>query len=551
MWAEGPKVGRIVINRRDIVAGISIAGLMLPESVAYSAIAGLEPTRAVIAGIVGCLAYAAVGQSRFAIVAPTSSSAAILAATLASLPGTALENAANATLAVLFAGILFLIASLLRLGNLTGFISRPVLRGFAFGLALTIIIHQMPVLLGVSVHAGDLLHFVENLVVALPQLNSFSAAIGAAAIVLLLLLKRFPVVPGPLLVLAAGIGLSLVVNLEHLGVALVGAIPMALDWPVFPPLEFDSYSRMSQLSMPLALILFAESWGTIRGLAVKHGDSIDANRELGALGFANLLSAIGQGMPVGAGFSAGSANEATGAQTRLSGIIAAIGLGLLVVLGGRYVALIPQAVPAAVVIAALLHSLDLRPFIRLWQIDRDNYIAGLTALGILVFGVLDGMLIAMALSLGALIAKLATPYIAQLGQLRESRDYVDISRHEDAIAVPHIAIWRPAVPLFYANADTVFRTISQRTKASPEVRIVIVSLEESFDLDSTALDLLMEFDSSMKTSGFEARYARVHDHIRDLFVLAKAKDVLNRSFYSVDDAVRGSVSDPQIKRTSV
>ena len=546
MWAEGPKVGRIVINRRDIVAGISIAGLLLPESVAYSAIAGLEPTRAVIAGIVGCLAYAVMGQSRFAIVAPTSSSAAILAATLASMPGTALENAANATLAVLFAGILFLIASLLRLGNLTGFISRPVLRGFAFGF-----IHQMPVLLGVSVHAGDLLHFVENLVVALPQLNSFSAAIGAAAIVLLLLLKRVAVVPGPLLVLAAGIGLSLVVNLEHLGVALVGAIPMALDWPVFPPLEFDSYSRMSQLSMPLALILFAESWGTIRGLAVKHGDSIDANRELGALGFANLLSAIGQGMPVGAGFSAGSANEAAGAQTRFSGIIAAFGLGLLVLVGGRYVALIPQAVPAAVVIAALLHSLDLRPFIRLWQIDRDNYIAGLTALGILVFGVLDGMLIAMALSLGALIAKLATPYIAQLGQFRDSRDYVDISRHEDANAVPHIAIWRPAVPLFYANADTVFRTISQRTKASTEVRIVIVSLEESFDLDSTALDLLMEFDSSMKISGFEARYARVHDHIRDLFVLAKAHDVLNRSFYSVDDAVRGSVSDPQIKRTSV
>ena len=535
-----------MIQRRDIIAGISIAGLMLPESVAYSAIAGLEPTRAVIAGICGCLAYAAVGKSRFAIVAPTSSSAAILAATLASMPGTVAQNAANATLAVLLAGIFFLIASFLRLGNLTGFISRPVLRGFAFGLALTIIIHQLPVLFGISVHADDLFHFAVRLFADLPQYNAYSAGIGAAAILLLVLLKRFPTLPGPLLILAGGIAFSIVFNLESHGVVLVGAIPMSLDLPVFPPLAFDTYSRMGQLTVPLALILFAESWGTIRGLAVKHGDEIEANRELGALGFANLLSAFGQGMPVGAGFSAGSANEAAGAQTRVAGVIAAIGLGLLVVFGGRYIALLPQAVPAAVVIAALLHSLDLRPFIRLWRIDRDNYIAALTALGILVFGVLDGMLVAMALSLGAMIAKLATPYIAQLGQLGNSRDYVDISRHEDANAVPHVAIWRPAVPLFYANADTVFRTISARTRSNPVIRVVIVSLEESFDLDSTALDLLLEFDASMKTSGLEARYARVHDHIRDLFVVAAADDVLRRSFYSVDDAVRGVVSHPQI-----
>src|SRR5579859_705353 len=303
---------------RDLIAGLSVAGLMLPEAVAYAGIAGLPAQRAIFAAIAGCLIYACVGQSRFAIVSPTSSAAAILAATLAAMPGSLAIKAGFATIAVAFTGIMFTAAAAARLGGLTGFISRPVLRGFAFGLAITIILKQLPILLGVSVHAPDLLHLVAALIRTIPAWSVPSLAVGSVALAALVGLRRLPAVPGALLVLGLGIAASTLFRLPQHGVATVGMIDTSLVWPSLPVLGWSEMSRLAQFTLPLVLILFAESWGTIRALALRHGDSVDANRELGALGAANLASAIVQGMPVGAGFSAGSASEAAGATSRLT-----------------------------------------------------------------------------------------------------------------------------------------------------------------------------------------------------------------------------------------
>ena len=322
------KVGRQMPEMRanDLVAGLCVAGLMLPEGVAYAGIAGLAPQHAIFAGIAGCLAYAAAGRSRFAIVSATSSSAAILAATLAALPVSGTDRAALAAIVVGMAGVLFLAAAAARLGGLTGFISRPVLRGFALGIAVTIILHQLPVMTGVALPASGIFAFCLALVRSAPDWHIASIATGVAAFVLLVALRRYPAIPGAFIVLVAGIAVARWLGLQDHGVAVVGAVDTALAWPSLPRLGWGDYSRLAQFTLPLVLILFAESWGTIRTMALRHDDAVDANRELAALGIANLVSALVQGMPVGAGFSAGSASEAAGSTSRMTGVIAAIGL---------------------------------------------------------------------------------------------------------------------------------------------------------------------------------------------------------------------------------
>jgi MFS superfamily sulfate permease-like transporter len=526
------------LRKGDVIAGLTVAGLILPEAVAYAGIAGLAAPRAILAAVVGCLSYSLVGGSRFAIVSPTSSSAVILAATIGMTPGSVATKAALATVVVALAGLFFLVAAALRLGGLAGFISRPVLRGFAFGLAVTIIIRQLPVLAGVPVHAGDLIHLLFAVIAALPQSNPASLTIGAIALAALLFLRRDRAIPGPFIVLALGIAASALLALPTRGVAVVGTIALPLAWPALPPIGWQKLSRLAQFALPLVLILFAESWGTIRGLALRHGDIVVANRELGALGVANFCSALVNGMPVGAGFSGTMTSEAAGAATRWTGAIAGTGLALLVICAAPAIALLPQPVLAAVVIAALVHSLNPTPFRQLWRINRDRYIALAAAVGVLGLGVLNGMLLAIALSLIALLHRLATPHVARLGRLDDSHNFVDVARHDDAVTPPHIAIFRPTEPLFFANAERIFAMIRAEMLKEKDILAIVLSLEESVDLDSTALEALIEFTDAMGRQSVRVQLARAHDRVRDLLALsANETNLTARCSFSVDDAV--------------
>jgi len=525
------------MRRNDLIAGLSVASLLLPEAVAYAAIAGLPPQRAIFAAIAGCLAYALLGQSRFAIVSPTSSSAAILAAILLAIPVPPEQKAALATAAILLTGIFFALAGLARLGSLTGLIARPVLRGFSFGLAITIIVKQLPAITGVAFSAPNIFALVAGLLAHVAQWNTYSLAAGLLALTALLSLKRLPAVPGAFIVLAVGIGASVWFNLPAHGVATVGAIDTTLNLPSLPNFSYEQWSRLAQLALPLAMILFAESWGTVSALALRHGDQLDANRELGAFGLANFASALVQGMPVGAGFSAGSASEAASSTSKLTAVVAAIGLALLVAFATPLIAHLPEPVLAAVVVAALVHGLNLKPFFQLWRINRDLFLALAAAAAVIFFGVLDGMLIAVALSIALLIQRLAHPRVAKLGRLPKSRDFVDVARHGDAQELLGIAIYRPSVPLLFANADTIFHLIETETLASPNTKAVIVSLEESADLDSTSFEVIAAFDTSMKKAGKKLQLARVHDHVRDVLQAGGLSDLVSRCSYSVDDAV--------------
>ena len=521
----------------DLLAGLAVAGLLLPEAIAYAGIAGLPPQRALVAAIVGGLVYLIAGRSRFAIVAPTSSSAAILAAALANLPGNPVEKAEAATLVVAFVGAFFLAASLTRVGNLSGFISRPVLKGFALGLAATIILRQVPLLLGLDVPPGDLLHHLAALAGSLGAASPASLATGLVALAVLLVLRRWRAVPAAFLVLVGSIAISAVLDLPSRGVATVGAIPLSLAWPTGLHVSQQALSHVAQLTLPLVLILFAESWGTMRTFALRHGDAVEPDREMRALGFANAASAAFGGMPVGAGFSAGALAEAAGARSRATSAVAALGLAVLLLAGRDALALLPEPVLAAVVIAAVGHALDPRPFLRLWRIDRDRLMGPAAAVGVVALGVVNGMLLAIALSVIALLRRLAQPIVMNLGRLPGSHDFVDRARHPDALPVPGLVIWRPAEPLFFGNADQVLGAVQAGSQGEPGVTAVVLSLEESFDLDSTALDALLEFDARLHSAGRTLYLARVRDAIRDLLVAAGETDLLSRCGYSVDNTV--------------
>jgi MFS superfamily sulfate permease-like transporter len=305
------------------------------------------------------------------------------------------------------------------------------------------------------------------------------------------------------------------------------------------PTDPAMWARLMQLAAPIALIVFAESWGTMRGLALRHGDAISPNRELAAIGVANVAAALAQGMPVGAGFSAGSANESAGAASRVAALTAAVALLLLGLFAGPLIARIPEPVLAAVVIGALTHALSPAPIVTLFRIERDQWIALAAALGVLAFGVLNGMLAAIALSIAQLLYRLSHPSVSELGQVGASHDFVDITAHPDAHALPGLVIFRPNAPLIFANAESVLRTIGAQVRAGP-VQTVVLSLEESNDLDATAVEVIGEFCAVLAKSGRRVILARVHDRVRQVLTMAGLGALARGSTFSVADAVRAA-----------
>jgi len=534
--------------RRDALAGISVAGLLLPSAIAYAAIAGLTPDHAIIATIAGLGVYAVFGRSRFAMVAPTSSSAAILAGLILSMQSQMPKGGMIADAAILAAGACFLAASALRAGALASFVSRPVLRGFSFGIALTITIKQIPNIAGLKIATnggGGIGPLAWRLAARLPEWHIASIALGTASLLGLAVLRRIPNIPGSALVLIAGVLLAFAINLPSHHIALVGQIAITLPHPSWPGLSLDDWSRIAQLSIPLFLILFAESWGAIRSLALLHGDKTSANRELLALGCANIAAGLLHGMPVGAGFSASSAAESAGAQTRLGGVCAMVVLLVLSIWGRGAVALIPAPVLSAVVIASLFHALNPAPLLRLWHIRRDELVATAAAIAVLIFGVLNGMLIAIALSLLALLQRFSAARIAQLGQIPGTHDFVDLSRTPEAQTDPRVLILRPMEPLFFANAERVLAELADQAESNPATRIVILSIEETPNLDSTALDALLECETRLHASARILLLARVKEDIRDVLRIAGATHLASASccFWSVADAYAAAQSE--------
>ncbi len=378
--------------------------------------------------------------------------------------------------------------------------------------------------------------------------HAASLGCGVAALIALFVLERARRLPGTLLVIVANIAAS--TWLAAHGVELIGPMHLSLALPAMMWPAGDQWLSLSELALALMFILYAESYGSIRTFALKHNENVQPNRDLIALGVANVVSGLLQGTPVGAGYSGTSANEAAGAQSRLAGLCAAAVVLALVLLFLPWIECIPKPVLAAIVIHAVSHSVRIGIFRNyfIWQRDRLVVLAAVVA--VLALGVLNGLLAAIAFSLAMLLRSLASPRLAVLGRAGV-HDYVSVARFPNAVTVPGMLILRPEEPLFFANAEPLLAQARQEVLRQDGTKLVILSLEESPDLDSTALEALDEFCTWLGARGAMIRVARLKDAARDALERARVEQLTAASaldYSSVDDAVRGTTSvepDPE------
>jgi MFS superfamily sulfate permease-like transporter len=521
----------------DILAGLSIAGLLLPEAVAYSGLAGLPPAAGVIGLFAGLIGYGLIGRSRFAVVSATSSSAAVLASATLALGGGTAERVALASFLVVGTGLAFALCAALRLGALSSVIARPVLRGYTFGLALVIAVKQWPHLVNVPAHSSDFFGLIVELAREYRAWHLASLACGLVALGGLIALERVPRVPGALVVIVASV-LAAPLLAAH-GVVLTGPIHLTAALPRLGIPPGTHALQLVEFSLAVMFILYAESYGSIRTLALKHDETVQPNRDLLALGVANLVSGLFHGTPVGAGYSGTSANEAAGARSRLAGLTAAAVVLVLVLAFLPWIERIPEPALAAIVIHAVSKSVRFYVFRNYFRWRRDRLVAVAAVVAVMVLGVLNGLLAAIALSIALLLHSLARPRVSILGRVGE-HDFVNVERFPAAIPLPGVLVVRPEEPLFFANAEPVLALVRQRVLAAPSAKVVVLSLEESPDLDSTSLEVLGELCSWLAARGVELRLARLKDSARDALARSNLRylpaDALH--YASVDDAVR-------------
>jgi MFS superfamily sulfate permease-like transporter len=497
----------------------------------------MPPQAGVLALFAGLLVYGLIGRSRFAIVSATSSSAAVLGAATLSLAGhDPVLRAALAAGLVLATGAAFLAAGAMRLGSICSFISKPVLRGFSFGLALVIILKQFPQLTGTHPGADAVLQIAWQLLGQWPQWNWSAIALGVTSLVALKLLARLPRLPGALLVIGVGIAAAQWLHLAAHGVAVVGPIDLALAPLSLPALSQGQWVSIAELSLALVLLVFAESYGAIRTMALKHGDAVEPNRDLLALAATNLLSGLLHGLPVGAGFSATAANEAAGAASSKSAWIAGGVVLVLVWLCLPWIELTPEPVLAAVVIHAVSHTLSLAAFRPYFAWRRDRFVVVAAAVAVVTLGVLSGLLAGIAISLAMTLRGLSEPRMSELGRRGDGHDYLGLQQR-DVARVPGILILRPEAQLFFANVERMLGEMRTRIAAAAP-RAFVLSLEETPDLDGTTIEALTAFTAEQGAAGRMTALARLKDPVLALLRTAMAGQASTLlECGSVDDAV--------------
>jgi len=499
--------------RLDLIAGLTVVALLVPEGMAYAQIAGMPPETAFYAAPIGLLAYALLGTSRQLVVAVSSTIAVLSASTVGLLApaGSAEFVALTAALAIL-AGVVSIAAGGLRLGRLAQFFSESVLVGFVFGLALVIAVKQIPKVLGIE---GGGEEFFERCLVILRQLPETdlpTAVVGFSTIGLMLLIeRRLERIPAALVVLLVGIAASVLFGLAGRGVEVVGQIPAGLAPPKLPDVGFGDLLILVPGAMGIALVNFAEAVGPARGFAARHHYDIDADKELVALGAANVGAGLFQGFPIGSSLSKSAANDAAGAKSPIALIAAAVLMVLVALFLTRLFEPLPEATLGAIVIVAVLGMMKIGELRRFGSLRRTDLGLALVALfGVLVFGVELGLAIAVVTSVLAVVWHASRGKVTTLGRSPTSTDYASVERHPDHRPTPGVLVLRPDEPLFFANAESLRESIRDAVARSEATRAVVLDLEMTGELDVPALDMLSELVEELDGTGIRLVLARVH-----------------------------------------
>jgi sulfate permease, SulP family len=547
----------------DLLAGLAVWAVLVPQAVAYAALAGAPPEAGLFAALAAGVAYAVFGTCRELDVGPSSTIAITAAAALASVAVKFPAQDYTTLLAALalLTGVVLLAAGLLRLGFVSEFLARPVLIGFISGIGVVIIVGQLPKLLGLQVESGNVPETFWRIVGSLDELGWETPVVGIGALVALLVLRRLaPRVPWALVVAAVSVGLSRSFDLEAHGVAVIADVPKGLPTPTIPSVGFGEIGALSSGALALALVALAESIGTARSLSAQRGYEIDANQELVALGASNVSAGLLQGFPVDASLSRSAVGAGAGVRTRLSGLIVALMLVATMLFLTPLFDGLPQATLAAIIIAAVVGLVDVRGFRWLWRIDQGDAqlaIVGFAAVALL--GVLPGIVIAVVASLLALIRRAYRPRIAVLGRVSheasadENYQFRSIDRHPEYETIPGLVIFRFANELFFANAS-YFRdeTLRLVDESDPPARTVLVDASAISHADTTALAMLDDLLDQLELRGVTLEFARVRTDLTELLERAGiservGRDAFHRSVHAGVESFLGRSQQPELR----
>jgi high affinity sulfate transporter 1 len=506
--------------RDDVIAGLTLSALLVPVGMGYAEAAGLPAIAGLYATIGALVAYFFVGPSRILVFGPDSALLPLVAAAIVPLAGgdPARSIALAAALAIM-AGVLCMGAAIARLGFVTDLLSRPIRVGYMNGIALTILVSQLPKLMGFSVDANDVVGGVVGLVrgIADGEVVPMALAIGLASLAVILGLKRVSRrIPGVLIaVVAAGV-VVYVFGLQS-QVKVVGEVPRGLPAIGLPGVSWSDLVTLFPTALGIALISFADTSVISHSFAARRGERVDADHELAALGVVNVAAGLFGGFASSGSATRTPVAESAGAKSQVTGLVGAGAILVLLVVVPGLLAPVPTAALAAVVISAVLSLADIWGLRRLWQLRRSELGLALVAfLAVILFGALPGIAVAVGLSLLNFIRHAWRPHDAVLGRVTNYKGYHDIERHPDARLVPGLILYRWDAPLFFANAE-LFRehVLDIVDHAPPPVRWLAVTAEPVTDIDTTAADMLDELITELARRGVELHFADLKGHVKD------------------------------------
>ena len=515
--------------RRDLLAGVTVAALALPASLAYAEIAGLSPVIGLYALLLPAVAYALFGTSRQVIVGPDGAIAALVGAAIIPLVTNPEQRASLAALLALLVGAAFLGARLARLGWIADYFSRPVLIGYLHGVAAVLIIGQLGKLFGLSMNAQTPPGQIIEIAREITDLSWTTLAVGLVCLVLLLLLRWLvPKLPGPLIVVVLALVASAAVGLAAMGVAVVGHIPSGLPSFELPDFRLGDILNLLPAAVGIFFVGFCSEILTARSVAGRHGQHVAANQELTAVGAVNLAAGISQGFPVAASGSRTTVNDQMGARTQLAGLMAAAVIALVLLFLTGPMQYLPQATLGAVIVAAAVGMIDLAAWRGLAHISRvEVSIAAVTMVGVVTVGVLRALLLAVALSVVDAVRRSATPHDAVLGWVERLDRYADVRLHPTAKIVPGVLVYRLDDRLFFANAHYVKGRIREAVAGAPApIHWLVFDAEALNHVDATGVRTLTELIESLREESITFVFARLHGYMNDHLQAAGVVDLV-------------------------
>ncbi len=516
----------------DIIAGLTLAAFAIPDNMAYATLAGLPPVYGLYTGIMAPLAYFVFASSRHASVGPSSSEAIMVGTFLAAIAiSTPAQYIGLVALTAILVGIISLAAWTLKLGFLVNLISGPVMKGFLIGSGITIIVSQIPKILGLSGAPVSVFGKILFVFGHITEINVFALALGIGALLLFFALEhKFPRLPGSLIVVILSIILVGLTNLVDRGVEIVGTIPQGLPTISIPVYSMGDVQYVFPLAIGLFVLSFVELSTIARTYAKAHEYEIDNNQELLALGSSSIFVGISQGFPISGSFSKTAVNDRNGAKTQLAGVFAAGVVALVVLFLTGFFYYLAEPVIAALIIVSVYKMVDIPSLERIGHINKNEvYIALIALVGVLIFGILAGVLIGAALSLLEILSRFTFPHMVVVGRIPGTNIFGEIGREPEKEVVRGVFIFRIDAPLIFTNAETFKeRFLQDLRREERPLHLAIIDLQSSPIIDVTSVDMIRDLISELNRNGITIRIANASGQVRDVLRAGGIEDKVGK-----------------------